>query len=120
MWFREFIMGSHVRRQISHSFLVQGKARTPQGTVAPREGAEPAATAVRRMCYRRSHQPDPNATNHQAYLQEMLRACCWRDTKIYMGNAKPMLDAEGSTEQQGQRLKHVPGAKLRPQAQQHL
>lgn len=51
MWFREFIMGSHVRKQISHSFLVQGKARTPQGTVAPREGAEPAAAAMRRMCY---------------------------------------------------------------------
>lgn len=93
MCFHELTMESHLRRQISHSFLVhQGKARTPRDTLAPMEGAEPAATAVRRMCYWGNHQPDPNATNHQAYLQEMLEPCCWRgwgDTKINVKDAEP-------------------------------
>lgn len=124
MWFCELIIGSHLRRQISDSFPVhQGMVRTPQGIVAPREGAEPSATATRRMCYQGSHQADPNTTNHQSYLQEMLGPCCWRvwaDTKIYVGNAKTMLDAKGSMEQPGQRLKQVSGAKQKPQAQQHL
>lgn len=50
MWFHELIKPSHLRRQISNSSLVhQGMAGTPQDTMAPREGAEPAA--IRRMCY---------------------------------------------------------------------
>lgn len=105
MWFHELTMGSHLRRQISYSFLVhQGKARTPQDTLAPMEGAEPAATAVRRMCYRGSHQPDPNATSHQAYLQEMLGPCCsrgWGDTKINVKDAKPMQRGAWSIKDKG-------------------
>lgn len=94
-WFHKLIIASHLRRQIPHSFLEhQENARTPQGGTAPGRTAEP--TAAGRMCYRGSRRPSPNTANRRAYLQEipgLWHQRGWGDTKAFVGNAKPVLDA---------------------------